>query len=127
MNITQILQNLGENRADFIEALSDASHYLGVALDLLDRNDQVSLRALMEAEQTISQVLTACEDDDETLDFSGIEKAIADEGKPQAKPQAKPKKTKKSKNEFFGHAKALNAIKKQAKAQAAKSGGGTNV
>lgn len=65
MNISHIFANLGDNRTDFIEALANASHYLGVALDLLDRNDQISLQALMEAEQTISQVLIACEEHSE--------------------------------------------------------------
>ena len=83
MNISQILENLGENRAEFIEALADASHYLWQAIDLLDRNDQVTLRALLGARDAIDEVLGACEsdDDDDDLDFSGIEKAIADEGK----------------------------------------------
>ena len=64
VNISHIFANLGENQADFIEALANASHYLGVALDLLDRNDQVSI-PLMEAEQTIGQVLIACEEHSE--------------------------------------------------------------
>lgn len=83
MNISQILENLGEDRADFIEALSDASHYLWTAIDLLDPKDQVTLRALLGARDAIDEVLGACEadddDDDDDLDFSGIEKAIASE------------------------------------------------
>lgn len=88
MNITQVLQNLGEDRANFIEALADASHYLGNALDLLDRNDQVTLRALVDARNAIDDLLVDLSDDDDEsdesdddVDFSGIEKAIADEGK----------------------------------------------
>ena len=61
VNISHIFANLAENQADFIEALANASHYLGVALDLLDRNDQVSL-PLMEAEQIVGQVLITCEE-----------------------------------------------------------------
>ncbi len=67
MSITRILENLGENRADFIEALSDASHYLWTAIDLLDRQDQVDLRALLGARDAIDEVLGACESDDEEV------------------------------------------------------------
>ena len=61
MNISHILANLGENRADFIEALADASHYIWQAIDLLDPKDQVSLRALLGARDAIDEVLGACE------------------------------------------------------------------
>ena len=65
MNISHILENLGENRAEFIEALADASHYLWTAIDLLDPKDQVSLRALLGARDAIDEVLGACEADDD--------------------------------------------------------------
>lgn len=67
MNISQILENLGENRAEFIEALADASHYLWQAIDLLDRNDQVTLRALLGARDAIDEVLGECEADDDEV------------------------------------------------------------
>lgn len=65
MSITRILENLGENRADFIEALSDASHYLWQAIDLLDPHDQVTLRSLLGARDAIDEVLGECEGDND--------------------------------------------------------------
>lgn len=65
MSITRILENLGENRADFIEALSDASHYIWQAIDLLDPKDQVTLRSLLGARDAIDDVLGQCEGDND--------------------------------------------------------------
>ena len=134
MNISRVLSELDEcDRASFCEAIADASHYVATALDVLPASDHFSFPELCSALNYLNslngeieewQSLNKSDDSDDALDFSGIEKAIAAEN---PLPKQKSKKTKKSKNEFFGHAKALNAIKKQAKAQAAKSGGGTNV
>lgn len=78
MNISQILENLGENRADFVEALADASHYLWQAIDLLDPKDQVTLRSLLGARDAIDEVLGGCEalSDDSDADDGAGDKAL---------------------------------------------------
>ena len=106
MNISHILTSLDEcDRTKFCEAIADTLTYLTEALDVLPENvseiaevDRLwrfqgwlqgfngSLEAWV-AENPLEDDSEADDDDDdndddaETLDFSGIEKAIADEGK----------------------------------------------
>ena len=74
MNISHILENLGENRADFIEALSQASHLVGHALDLLTPKDRHnSLMANLDffkACDAFDRILAECwgDDDDDAGD-----------------------------------------------------------
>lgn len=89
MNISRILSSLGEcDRASFCEAIADASHYVATALDVLPASDYFSFPELCSAldylnslNSEIEKWQSANESDDDDLDFSGIEKAIADEGK----------------------------------------------
>ena len=102
MNISRILESLDEcDRTKFCEAIADTLYYLTDALDVLPENvseiaevDRLwrfqgwlqgfngSLEAWV-AENPLEDDSEADDDDDdddaETLDFSGVEKAIASE------------------------------------------------
>lgn len=69
MSITRILKNLGENRADFIEALSQASHLIGHAMDLLDPSDRHNFLManldFFKACDAFDRILAECEGDDD--------------------------------------------------------------
>lgn len=74
---------------EFSEAICDAAYYLANALDSIPLDDAIDARAaeLQTALQILNAYATlanrAVKQSEETLDFSGIEKAIASEN-PQA-------------------------------------------
>lgn len=109
-----------DDLADFSEAIADAAHYLANALASIPSDDAIDAKAseLWKALEILNSYSNFADrqrkQSEESLDFSGIEKAIAAEKK-----SAKAKKNKKP--EFFGHAKALRMIKQQAKKAEARS------
>jgi hypothetical protein len=83
MNITQfdvdcIIRRLKDDAPDFLEALSDADHYLRVALDLLSRHDQTTIRELVGASDTVYEILGLIQEslDDDDADDDDADVAL---------------------------------------------------
>ena len=74
---------------DFAESIADAAHYLATALDSIPSDDAIEAKAseLWKALEILNSYSNFADrqrkQSEETLDFSGIEKAIASEN-PQA-------------------------------------------
>lgn len=76
-----------DDLADFAESIADAAHYLATALGSIPDNDAIDAKAfdLWKALEILNSYSAFADrrqkESEEFLDCSGIEKAIADEGK----------------------------------------------
>ena len=88
MNITRldVIKAIpADDLADFAESIADAAHYLATALDSIPSDDAIEAKAseLWKALEILNSYSNFADRQrkqfEETLDFSGIEKAIASE------------------------------------------------